>query len=256
MDRLPYPTYLGPDDLAVEQLRAAAAVDPGHCTVTVASLRARDVLNEDEEEAAYAANPRNWVYWSQSQPEYAESARGHVTRAQRVSRAAELFDRLTRGRTQAVIFGDATRLSGLRGRRPGIPIKAMLRWAVSNGYRVFLVNEYNTSKMTSCCGVEGEHVVDGQYRYGTVRCPVCGMDWDRDRNAARNIKIAAVAAGSGNPRPLYLQWPGYVFGQVAPFAAAGVAPPAANAEDAEEDVVDDDVAVVDVDGEDLVMLAP
>jgi hypothetical protein len=84
------------------------------------------------------------------------------------------------------------------------------------GYKVYLVDEFNTSRRCSGCedGIcstfrecdNPKPYRNGRIlRHGLVKCNTCTRLWNRDTNAASNIwKIAREAIG-GRPRPLYLQ---------------------------------------------------
>ena len=51
------------------------------------------------------------------------------------------------------------------------------------GRLVVLVNPHNTSKMCSRCGV----LVEKDLSVRVHKCPTCGLEMDRDENAAINI---------------------------------------------------------------------
>ena len=82
------------------------------------------------------------------------------------------------------------------------------------GYKVFLVDEFRTSRRCS------EHGVCSTFRkcdnprpyrqgrilrHGLVKCSTCSRLWNRDVNAASNIWKVAKNAILGLPRPDYLQ---------------------------------------------------
>ena len=85
------------------------------------------------------------------------------------------------------------------------------------GYKVFLVDEFRTSRRYSDCS---EHGMCSAFRecdnprpyrqgrilrHGLVKCSTCSRLWNRDVNAASNIWKIAKRAISGLDRPAYLQ---------------------------------------------------
>jgi hypothetical protein len=102
----------------------------------------------------------------------------------------------------------------------GIGLRKILR---KGGYKVFLVNEFRTSRMCSeCQGLGLGGGILEKFRWvrnprpykqgnilcnGLLRCTTCKGLWNRDLNAAINIYNIAYNAVHGHPRPLYLQRP-------------------------------------------------
>lgn len=68
--------------------------------------------------------------------------------------------------------------------------------------RVVLINEYNTSKKSSCCGSPNVMLADRQ-----VQCPTCGEQRDRDLNGALNITKCWIQHCQNGTRPAGLNWP-------------------------------------------------
>ncbi len=50
--------------------------------------------------------------------------------------------------------------------------------------KVVLIDEFHTSKQSSCCGAQAEPV-HGQPR--RMKCSACQLEFDRDTNAAKNM---------------------------------------------------------------------
>lgn len=85
-------------------------------------------------------------------------------------------------------------------------------------YEVYLVDEFRTSCRCSYCESELKkfRIVDNPRPYrihqrqtilchGVLRCPICGMKWNRDTNAAINITLIAYYAIRNEDRPEYLK---------------------------------------------------
>jgi hypothetical protein len=105
-----------------------------------------------------------------------------------------------------------------RGYEPvkGIGFRKTFRRA---GYKVFLVDEFRTSRV--CCECQDEGGASERLRVvwspkpyqakrkilcnGLLRCRTCKRLWNRDLNAAINIWNIAYNALHGRDRPLYLQ---------------------------------------------------
>ena len=95
------------------------------------------------------------------------------------------------------------------------PVKGMRKLFRTNGYKLYLVDEFRTSKMCSKCE-EGECEKFIRRRnprpfrkdvilvHGVVRCKNCQAVWNRDVNAATNIYRIAKRAIEGKERPEYL----------------------------------------------------
>lgn len=105
-----------------------------------------------------------------------------------------------------VVFG-----SGFLGRpcEPGdkggpAPVKACLR-ALQRVRKVVMVNEFRTSKLSYCCGVQTAGT--GQYR--VRRCTLCNAKFDRDFNAARNLKKCFVQHAQDGARPPGMELPAH-----------------------------------------------
>ena len=125
--------------------------------------------------------------------------------------------------TTVVFMGDWCDKRHQRFNEPvkGIGFRQVFRKA---GYKVYLVDEFKTSKKCSeCQAVNDNEGICEKFRYvknpkpksrlrrpiiechGLVRCNTCLRLWNRDPNAASNIWVAANAAVYGNERPQYLR---------------------------------------------------
>jgi len=80
------------------------------------------------------------------------------------------------------------------GDRNGAPVCKRIR------RRVVLIDEYFTSQKCHACG--GQLEMNQATRMGD--CAKCRKSWDRDMNAARNIRAVFNAQVAGLPRPAYL----------------------------------------------------
>ena len=93
----------------------------------------------------------------------------------------------------------------------GKGFRSLLR---KNGYKVYLVDEFRTSKMCSNCEREC-----GTFRYcenprpwrdglikchGVLMCKTCNALWNRDENSSRNIYKIVKSAVEKVARPAYL----------------------------------------------------
>ena len=68
-----------------------------------------------------------------------------------------------------------------------------------HGYEVYLINEYNTSKINSCCEGLTENCIERQHKnnekegkrksyvWKLVRCTICKSIHNRDNNASKNM---------------------------------------------------------------------
>ena len=118
-----------------------------------------------------------------------------------------------------IAMGDWT--EGNRHRRGHEPVKGIgfRKTLRRGGYKVFLVDEFRTSRM--CCECQDENGVNEKFRRvkspkpyqakrkilcnGLLRCRTCKRLWNRDLNAAINIWNIAYNALHGHDRPFYLQ---------------------------------------------------
>ena len=115
-----------------------------------------------------------------------------------------------------ICIGDWEQKSAQKNKEPvkGKGFRTLFRKA---GYKVFLVDEFRTSRRCSACS---EHGVCSTFRkcdnprpyrqgrilrHGLVKCSTCSRLWNRDVNAASNIWKVAKNAILGLPRPDYLQ---------------------------------------------------
>ena len=81
-----------------------------------------------------------------------------------------------------VAFGKAYGGKNRQGGR--VPVLACCR-KLQSVRKVVLIDEFNTSERSRCCGAEAEPV-PGQPR--RMKCSACQLEFDRDTNAARNIE--------------------------------------------------------------------
>ena len=139
----------------------------------------------------------------------------------------EIINRLRGGsgsrteRAKLIVFGDASRMSGIKGTSASVPNRRIQRHAVrrgkNEGFFVKLENEFRTSKMSSCCpGAEmlciktshprrGHTGVARRSRVnGICICQRCHKLFARDLNAAINIWKCVHSRLQGLPRPPHL----------------------------------------------------
>ncbi len=115
-----------------------------------------------------------------------------------------LCQRLTGGDPATVVaFGDSTFSSSSRGHAAG-PI-LLLCSELRKRCRVRLEYEYNTSQICSNCNGR----LTGNPTFWTLRmCPTCWARWNRDVNAARNIRNIFLYANAHNGQRLGGFWRG------------------------------------------------
>ena len=89
------------------------------------------------------------------------------------------------------------------GDRNGAPVCKRIRRRLAATRRVVLIDEYFTSQKCHACGEQLE--MNQATRMGD--CAKCRKSWDRDMNAARNIRAVFNAQVAGLPRPAYLRRP-------------------------------------------------
>jgi hypothetical protein len=116
----------------------------------------------------------------------------------------------------ALIFGDWAQRQNSRFMPPskGVGFRKLFR---RFGYQVFLTNESRTSK--SCNGCQQHDALCEKFKWiqnpdtrknnhilchGLLRCTICGRFWNRDVNAARNIRTLSRSIINGQGRPTYL----------------------------------------------------
>ena len=105
-----------------------------------------------------------------------------------------------------IILGDYSDL-GLKGSKSSIT-KKIRKIFQNHGYDVYLIDEYKTSKICSCCGGEVENFVmrtKGKYAgnliWKLVRCKICKSIHNRDHNATKNFRTITKSLLAGNGRP-------------------------------------------------------
>lgn len=101
---------------------------------------------------------------------------------------------VTYGKKKPLGLGDCSKTNGFKGTSPGGPTKRIKRHAIKSGYEIISVDEFRTSKMSSCCRGFTMRPMRGFNKKGVfgdlhgVRiCNKCGKTWDRDFSAAINI---------------------------------------------------------------------
>jgi hypothetical protein len=110
--------------------------------------------------------------------------------------------------TTLVGFGDWSRKKGFKCGEPA-PCKKLRKAMRKAGAKVIEVGEFRTSKSCSaCCSGTVENVYyDGKFCHEIVRCgnSECGVYWQRDVNASRNIREVLMALMTEQDRPLRLK---------------------------------------------------
>jgi hypothetical protein len=103
----------------------------------------------------------------------------------------------------AAMFGkDQTRLKGLRSGVVGLLWRTLTKRAKETKSLIVLsIDEYNTSKVCSGCGEKDMKVAPKTKGVGVLQYAKCKIIWNRDLNAAKNMRIASNAIWSGNERP-------------------------------------------------------
>lgn len=103
-----------------------------------------------------------------------------------------------------IVFGDYDKKDTMAGSEPHISKR--LRWLLMiNGYEIYKINEYKTSKLCNKCCHENERFCkhEGKLVWGLLRCTnvKCKTIHNRDHNSTRNmIKITeSIFAGKGRP---------------------------------------------------------
>ena len=108
-----------------------------------------------------------------------------------------------------VIFGDYSKTETMKGSEPHL-VKRLKRLLKQKGYQVYLIDEYNTSKLCNRCGCGLKQFKKVINKHGTesllwrlLRCTSskCLTYHNRDRNATRNMMkiVKSLMAGKGRP---------------------------------------------------------
>jgi len=103
-----------------------------------------------------------------------------------------------------IIFGDYDKQQTMKGSEPHIS-QRLKKIFVQNGYKLFLINEHNTSKLCNKCSCVTENVIKQNKKiWKLLRCTSgkCLTYHDRDMNAVRNMKkiVRSVMRGLGRPK--------------------------------------------------------
>uniref|UniRef100_A0A6C0C7T5 Cas12f1-like TNB domain-containing protein n=1 Tax=viral metagenome TaxID=1070528 RepID=A0A6C0C7T5_9ZZZZ len=103
-----------------------------------------------------------------------------------------------------IVFGDYSKEGTMKGSEPHIS-KRLKKVFVQNKYKLYEINEYNTSKLCNKCSCVTENIEkSGSKIWKLLRCTSekCLTYHDRDLNAVRNMKkiVSHVISGKGRPR--------------------------------------------------------
>ena len=98
-------------------------------------------------------------------------------------------------------MGNSRNLSGLPGTPPSGPAIAIMKHArkrLKNKVNVIDIDEFNTTKLSTCCYAPTIHSSHQQQPiHGILHCTQCGTTLCRDTSAATNIlKIALIETGT------------------------------------------------------------
>ena len=102
-----------------------------------------------------------------------------------------------------IIFGDYSKEGTMKGSEPHI-CKRMKKVFVQNKYKLFEINEYNTSKLCNKCSCVTENVEKHKKKiWKLLRCTSakCLTYHDRDLNAVRNMRKITNSIIKGEGRP-------------------------------------------------------
>jgi len=89
-----------------------------------------------------------------------------------------------------IILGDWS-TQGIKGKESTI-LQRLRKIFTRRGFKVYLVDEYNTSKLCSCCHEPTENLKvheNSKSIWKLLRCNSCGAIHNRDHNACKNIKF-------------------------------------------------------------------
>lgn len=136
-----------------------------------------------------------WAHYSENKQRRLKFS-AHVTRQRARDQLANLL--LGHDRRTVLFIGDQASKTGYHG-HPAYPVTA-LRDHLAHVGIVVLVDEYRTSATCSNCGAF-LHMAD----YKHPVCDQCDVVWQRDVNAARNIKSVVDNYIAGKRRPSHLR---------------------------------------------------
>ena len=105
-------------------------------------------------------------------------------------------------------WGDWSQQDGFLKGTPKAPVKKVRRAFKKMGFTIVELDEFRTSKCCSSCGHVATNVEYGNVHcHQVVRCgnSECDVVWQRDCNAARNLRAVLLSLLHGWPRPVALQ---------------------------------------------------
>jgi hypothetical protein len=105
-------------------------------------------------------------------------------------------------------WGDWSQQDGFLRGTPKAPVKKFRRAFKKMGFTILEIDEYRTSKCCSSCGHVTENLHYGGARcHQVVRCgnSECEVVWQRDCNAARNMRAILLTMLHDQPRPVALR---------------------------------------------------
>jgi hypothetical protein len=107
-----------------------------------------------------------------------------------------------------IILGDWSN-KGIKGKSSTIS-KKLRKLLIDRGYEVLLIDEYNTSKLCSCCHELTEQLKiteDADPLWKLVKCKSCGSIHNRDHNSTKNMRYITNSIIKGKGRPKKYQRP-------------------------------------------------
>jgi hypothetical protein len=109
-----------------------------------------------------------------------------------------------------IIFGDYNKIDTMKGSEPHIS-KILKKLFRRHGYEIYMINEYNTSKLCNKCScktekfkwIKNKKTRRDQLLWKLLRCTSvkCSTIHNRDQNAARNMLKIVNSIFEGNGRP-------------------------------------------------------
>jgi ribosomal protein L37AE/L43A len=97
---------------------------------------------------------------------------------------------------------DQVKFKGLQTGVTGLLWRALKkREKDTSSFIILTVDECRTSKVCSSCKNSALKVPSIVKGYGVLQCEKCGIVWNRDTNAAKNMLVIAQSTWSGNGHP-------------------------------------------------------